>query len=118
MDKYSKDVDLGTNQNIKSWNLADKQIENQSRSSKVERQKLKEILEKKEELVCQKMHKAMSPINAISGYLDLMKMLLDEGDEKELLKHYREKVEEGIDELEEIVEDLYEAFAHKNGKTV
>lgn len=62
------------------------------------------------DMVCRKMHKAMSPISAISGYLELLKMLLEQKDDSESLERYRSKIEEGVSEISEIVEDLYSAF--------
>jgi len=61
-------------------------------------------------VVIKHMHKAMSPISAISGYLELMKMLLEEDPTNDSIERYRTKVEEGINELGEIVEELYDAF--------
>lgn len=73
-------------------------------------------------IVCLKMHKAMSPISAISGYLELMKMLLEKDAESETLERYRSKVEQGVDEIGEIVEDLYDAFddieVHNNDTSI
>ncbi|MEL7833563.1 hypothetical protein [Fodinibius sp. Rm-B-1B1-1] len=63
-----------------------------------------------QEMVCKKMHKAMSPISAISGYLELMKMLLEQDTNSESLERYRSKVEEGIGEVGDIIEDLHSVF--------
>ncbi|NIV10640.1 MAG: hypothetical protein GWN62_04870 [Aliifodinibius sp.] len=73
-------------------------------------EQVKTALELQEEIVCDKMHKAMSPISAISGYLELMKIMLENDKDKESIERYRSKVEEGIGELGEIVEELYDAF--------
>jgi len=73
-------------------------------------EQVKTTLELQEEIVCDKMHKAMSPISAISGYLELMKIMLENDKDKESIERYRSKVEEGIGELGEIVEELYDAF--------
>lgn len=69
-----------------------------------------EDLSNVQKLVCEKMHKAMSPISAISGYLELMKMLLEQDTNSESLERYRSKVEEGIGEIGDIIEDLHSAF--------
>ena len=61
-------------------------------------------------MVINQMHKAMSPISAISGYLELMKMLLENDPTNDSIERYRSKVEDGINELGEIVEELYDAF--------
>ncbi len=73
-------------------------------------EKIKRALEVQEEMVCEKMHKAMSPISAVSGYLELMKMLLENETDRESLERYRSKIEEGINEVGVIVEELYDAF--------
>ncbi|PAU94989.1 hypothetical protein CK503_05875 [Aliifodinibius salipaludis] len=73
-------------------------------------EQIKMVLGLQEEIVCNKMHKAMSPISAISGYLDLMKIMLENDSSNESIERYRSKVEEGIGELGDIVEELYEIF--------
>jgi hypothetical protein len=75
---------------------------------KVEPKNVRDIA-KIQELVCDKMHKVMSPISAISGYLGIMKMLLERDVDNESLERYRRKVEEGISEIGEIVEELHNA---------
>lgn len=116
MDKYSEDVDLGINQEMNLYAPTLEKVDKQSGPNRICATKLRKIIEQQEEIVCHKMHKAMSPISAISGYLELMKMLLDKGADQESLKHYRDKVEEGVDELGEIVEDLYNTFDHESGE--
>lgn len=64
-------------------------------------------------IIRENMHKAMSPINAISGYLELMKIFLHEDIESEKIEQYRSKIEEGVDELGEIVEKLHNLFDEK-----
>jgi len=73
-------------------------------------EQIKTTLELQEEIVCDKIHKAMSPLSAISGYLELMKIMLENDMSNESLERYRSRIEEGIGELGEIVEDLYEVF--------
>lgn len=73
-----------------------------------ERQSLQYALDVRE-MVCTKIHKAMSPISAISGYLELMKMLLEQDANSESLEQYRSKVKEGVSEIGEIIEELHEA---------
>lgn len=77
-------------------------------ATNVERQSLQYTLDVRE-MVCAKMHKAMSPISAISGYLELMKMLLEQDANSESLEQYRSKVKEGVSEIGEIIEELHEA---------
>ena len=69
------------------------------------------------EMVCQKMHKAMSPISAISGYLDLMKMLLEQDANSEPIERYRSKIEEGVGEIGEIIEELHDMFNKMQSET-
>ena len=73
-----------------------------------ELQQIKNALEVKNDIICKEMHKAMSPISAISGYLELMKMLLEGDSSTETVERYRSKIEEGVNELGEIFEELYE----------
>ena len=62
-------------------------------------------------MVTEKMHRAMSPISAISGYLELMEMLLEKDPTNDSIERYRSKIEEGIGEVGEIIEELHEVFA-------
>ncbi|NGP87425.1 hypothetical protein [Fodinibius halophilus] len=75
-----------------------------------EKDKLEAVYKLQKRLVQKNMHKAMSPISAISGYLELMKLFLEKGGDTVKLEKYRAKIEEGVGELSEIIEDLYEAF--------
>lgn len=71
---------------------------------------LKEEYSLHKRMVKKNMHKALSPISAISGYLELMKMLLEKKDNSESLERYCSKIEEGVSEISDIVEDLYSTF--------
>lgn len=75
---------------------------------------LQALFRLQQKLVQKKMHKAMSPISAISGYLELMKMMLEQNGTDIKIEQYRSKVEDGVRELNEIVEDLYELFDEKD----
>lgn len=75
-----------------------------------EYQRLKALLGVQKEIVQKQMHKAMSPISAISGYLSLMRVLLEKGVEKEKVKQYITKSEKVLKEISDIVEDLHEVF--------
>ncbi len=81
-------------------------------STKIVSQDMQQLLDIRE-MVCDRMHKAMSPISAVSGYLELMKMLLEQDSNTELLERYRSKIEEGVNEIGDIVEDLHETLAKK-----
>ncbi|MBP3191983.1 sensor histidine kinase [Natronogracilivirga saccharolytica] len=56
-------------------------------------------------------HDLMSPINAITGYLDLMKHSLDAGVDPDQLADYRMRIKSGISDLSAIVQNLRE-LAH------
>lgn len=58
-------------------------------------------------------HDLMSPINAITGYLDLMKYSLDAGVDPEKLAHYRMQIKNGISDLSAIVQHLRD-LAHSD----
>lgn len=57
-------------------------------------------------IVKQNMHNAMSPISAISGYLELINMSLIEEPDVEQIEYYRKKIESGVYEVNKIIEQL------------
>lgn len=57
-------------------------------------------------IVKQKMHNAMSPLSAISGYLELIDMTLEQDANVDQIEHYRKKIETGIAEVNEILQQL------------
>lgn len=57
-------------------------------------------------IVKQGMHNAMSPLSAISGYLELIDRTLDQDANLDQIKHYRNKIENGITEVNEILQQL------------
>ncbi|GAA5522484.1 hypothetical protein Asal01_02445 [Fodinibius salicampi] len=71
-------------------------------------QKLRPALELRDKMVREYMHNAMSPISAISGYLELMQMFLQDEVDAERVEKYRSKIQKGISELSDIIEDLYD----------
>lgn len=83
-----------------------------------EYQKLKLVHDFQKKAVRKNMHRAMSPISAISGYLELIRMLLmkDVDVDVEKIERYRTKIDEGVSELSEIIEELYEAFNEEGAK--
>lgn len=72
-------------------------------------QKLKAVHDLHKKAVCRCTHDAMSPISAISGYLELMHVCLQKGPDAERVERYRTKIEEGINELNEIMKKLNES---------
>lgn len=75
-----------------------------------EYERLKTLLRFQKRKVRKDMHRAMSPISAISGYLELMKMVLQNDADIERIEKYRTKIDEGIDELGDIIENLHDVF--------
>jgi len=53
-------------------------------------------------------HDLMSPLNAIYGYLDLMKFSLNTNADTEQIIEYRSKIKNGIDDITSIVQQLQE----------
>ena len=58
-------------------------------------------------------HDLMSPINAITGYLDLMKHSLDAGVDPDQLTDYRMRIKSGINDLSAIIQNL-RVLAHSD----
>ncbi|MDR8392843.1 hypothetical protein NC796_16930 [Aliifodinibius sp. S!AR15-10] len=79
-------------------------------------EKLKALNKLQKRIVRQNMHSAMSPISAISGYLELMNVSLDNNVDVERIQRYREKIESGIDELNAILEHLHKTFSEEKGE--
>jgi signal transduction histidine kinase len=61
-------------------------------------------------IVRQNMHNAMSPLSAISGYLDLIGMTLEQEASVDQIEYYRKKIETGISEVNAILEQLHEVY--------
>jgi hypothetical protein len=80
----------------------------------IEKLKTLHYLHKKK--VRKNIHKAMSPISAISGYLELMKMSLKEGGDTNQLERYRAKIDQGVSELGEIIEELHKIYNKQGGR--
>ncbi|MDI6401956.1 HAMP domain-containing sensor histidine kinase [Balneolaceae bacterium ANBcel3] len=59
-------------------------------------------------------HDLMSPINAISGYLDLMKFSLDTEADVDQIRRYRDKIKNGINDITNIVQQLREMSKHED----
>jgi len=93
---------------INQENITDTPIRNTYISGEYDR--LKALLRLQKKKVRNDIHRAMSPISAISGYLDLMKMSLHNEANEEKIEKYRSKIGEGIEELGGIIEHLHEVF--------
>ena len=68
--------------------------------------KLKGVHQLQKSIVKQNMHNAMSPISAISGYLELINMSLTVTPDVDQIEYYRQKIETGIREVNSIIEQL------------
>lgn len=113
---------MDTNNNTRNTAEVEKNKNKESASSNSKMSKLnslnreknlwqfKKYQETQREMVRRSMHQAMSPISAISGYLELIKMFLEKDARSEKIEKYRSKIEEGVSELEMIIEDLYDTF--------
>lgn len=62
-------------------------------------------------IVKQNMHNAMSPISAISGYLELINMSLLDNPDVEQIERYRQKIESGVAEVNTIIEQLQDIYS-------
>lgn len=78
-------------------------------------EKLEAMFERQKKIMRNEMHDAMSPISAISGYLDLMRLKLEQEENVGRLKEYRNKIEKGLEEINEIVENVHDRFDEDNG---
>lgn len=76
-------------------------------------QKLRPALELRDKMVREYMHNAMSPISAISGYLELMQIFLQDEVDAERVEKYRAKIQKGVSELSDIIEGLYDECDNK-----
>jgi len=75
-------------------------------SQDLRREKLEQQAQISKKMMSLTSHDLMSPINAITGYLDLMKYSLDAGVDPERLYHYRMQIKNGINDLSAIVHHL------------
>ena len=73
--------------------------------------KLRALHKLQKKIVRKNMHDAMSPISAISGYLELMNLTLDNDADVERIERYRQKIKSGIHELNTIIQQLHERFS-------
>lgn len=68
--------------------------------------KLKTVHQLQKSIVRQNMHNAMSPLSAISGYLELINLSLLSNPDLDQIEYYRKKIETGIQEVNTIIEQL------------
>jgi signal transduction histidine kinase len=79
---------------------------NETKSFSSRHSRLEQQAEVSRKMVRLTSHDLMSPINAITGYLDLMKYSLDAGVDPDKLSHYRMQIKNGITDLSAIVQQL------------
>lgn len=70
--------------------------------------KLKQELEARDRVLGLTSHDLMSPINAINGYLDLMKLALNTDADIDQLSGYRSRIKNGVEDITSIVKQLRE----------
>jgi signal transduction histidine kinase len=81
--------------------FVDKNLKQKDRFSR-----LRSVHKLQRSIVRQNMHNVMSPISAISGYLELINMSLSQDPDVEQIEYYRKKIELGIEEVNTIMEQL------------
>lgn len=80
--------------------------------------KLKSVHQLQRSLVRQNMHNAMSPISAISGYLELINLSLGQDSSTDRIERYREKIQSGINEVNTILEQLQDIYSEEDDDEV
>lgn len=90
---------------------------NESDQLKEKYTKLKTVHELQKSIVRQNIHNAMSPLSAISGYLELINMSLMNDPDLEQLEFYRQKIEKGITEVNTIIEQLQGIYTDETDTT-
>ncbi len=72
--------------------------------------KLKTVHQLQKSIVQQNMHNAMSPLSAISGYLELINLALLSNPDLKQIESYRKKIEDGIVEVNTIIAQLQNIY--------
>lgn len=73
--------------------------------------KLKSVHELQRCIARQNMHNAMSPMSAVSGYLELLNHSLANNSDEQKVNYYRERIESGLMEVNLILEQLQELYS-------
>lgn len=71
---------------------------------------LRIIQQLQKSIVKQNMHNAMSPLSAISGYLELIDMSLNDNADVDQIEYYRKKIESGVKEVNSIIDQLQKVY--------
>jgi len=76
--------------------------------------KLKTVHQLQKSIVRQNMHNVMSPLSAISGYLELIHITLLSNPDLDQIEYYRKKIDLGIQEVNTIIEQLQGIYNDEN----
>lgn len=79
-----------------------------------EREKLRQLYNLQRRSGENFVHNSMSPLSAISGYLELMELGIEADLPKKKLQDYRTKIERGVNELGFILEQMQELFSRES----
>ncbi|MBO6586889.1 MAG: HAMP domain-containing histidine kinase [Gracilimonas sp.] len=93
-------------------------FEEQKDSSDPHLDKLRGVHQLQKSIVKQNMHNAMSPISAISGYLELINISLSNNPDVKQIQHYRKQIEAGINQVNVILEQLMEIYSDESDTVV
>lgn len=89
-------------------------FEEQKEPSNDSLDKLRGVHQLQKSIVKQNMHNAMSPISAISGYLELINISLSNNPDVKQIQHYRKQIEAGINQVNVILEQLMEIYSDES----
>jgi K+-sensing histidine kinase KdpD len=89
---------------------------NESEDSRLS--KLRGVHQLQKSIVKQNMHNAMSPISAISGYLELINISLSNKPDVKQIQHYRKQIEAGVNQVNVILEQLMEIYSDESDTVV
>ena len=79
--------------------------------------KLKTVHSLQKSIVRQNIHNVMSPLSAISGYLELINLSLMNDPDLGQLEFYRQKIEKGITEVNTIIEQIQGIYTDESDNT-
>lgn len=79
--------------------------------------KLKTVHSLQKSIVRQNIHNVMSPLSAISGYLELINLSLESDPDLNQLEFYRQKIEKGIIEVNTIIEQIQGIYTDETDQT-
>lgn len=100
------------------WNGDIAALDNQEISLQDQFKKLQGVHRLQSSIARQNMHNALSPISAISGYLELLKMTLcqESVKEKQKIDYYGNKIQKGLVQVNNILEQMQEIYQEEAGQ--